>query len=60
MWHLFVLCYTIAMPPLSMVTLLVYLLRPNRWTFFVGLVFAMGTLGIWLLWSADASRGLIH
>lgn len=60
MWHLFVLVYTLAMPPMSLFSVIVYHLRPSRTTAFVSLLFAIGTLAIWLVWSAEASRGITH
>ena len=60
MWHLFVLAYTLAMPPMSLVGLIAYHILPSRATACISLLFAIGSLAIWLLWSAEASRGLIH
>jgi hypothetical protein len=60
LWHLFVMAYTFLIPILSLACIVTYHVRPNRITMLVSALFSVATLAIWLLWSASASRGLIH
>jgi len=60
MWQLFVLAYTFLIPPISLIGIVSYHMRPNRYTMMATILFSSGTFAVYLLWTAPGSNGLIH
>lgn len=60
LWHCFVLLYTLVTPVLSVAGFLLFWFRPSAKTAILSVSASLAVGGIFLLWIADGSRGLIH
>ena len=60
LWHCFVLLYTFATPALSVAGFFVFWFRPSSKTATFSIIASLAVGGIFFLWIAEGSRGLIH
>jgi hypothetical protein len=60
LWHLFVLVYTFALPPLAILGYVIAGAIPGKRSTLLSLVLSVATLATYFLWTSERSSGLTH